>query len=280
MLKAYFDDSGTHAQSKMVAIAGFIGDATVWDSFDANWEPILTAPDKSTRLSEFKMYDCVHGVEEFSPPLWGFADRLACAGRVADVLDATDIMAIGSITVREDIQPLLDNPWFSQKIRGTIYYLCFEHCIQMAVNWTKRYCAATGKQERIALVFDEQSEFSTIAEEIYKEYKKSPVWGEWLVSCSIASSKDFYPLQAADFLAYGTVDLKLREYLPSEKSRDFPVGPVFDRLMQTVARAGGMYDKESLNNLIGHMIETDEAMLAEQKLAIYSLRNKRQRSIP
>ena len=74
MLKAYFDDSGTHAQSKMVAIAGFIGDATVWDSFDANWEPILTAPDKSTRLSEFKMYDCVHGVEEFSPPLWGFAD--------------------------------------------------------------------------------------------------------------------------------------------------------------------------------------------------------------
>ncbi len=266
MLTAYFDDSGTHAGARVIGAAGFIGECTIWSDIDKKWKPLLVSPHGHT-ISEFKMYDCVHGTGEFSRPEWGFADRLHTAGKVVDILsaDEADVMAIGSTVHTGHIAPLMKFEWFSEKLHNHTYYLCFEHCLQMAVNWTKRRCDATGVKEGLAIIFDEQGEFTDLAHAIYKEYKKSSIWGEWLISYTEASSKDFTPLQAADFLAYSTVDMNMRRYYPDNKRPDFPVGPVFDRLLETVARAGGVYDDDSLPGLVRHMIEVDEAKLEEVK---------------
>lgn len=44
MLRAYFDDSGTHADSEVVAIGGLIGTVDQWNEFDRKWKALLAAP--------------------------------------------------------------------------------------------------------------------------------------------------------------------------------------------------------------------------------------------
>lgn len=270
VLKAYFDDSSSHDQAKVISLAGFIGDMEMWKQFDDHWKPLLIAPD-NTSISEYKTYDCVHGFNEFSPPRWSFADRLALTGKLVDVLVDTNALAIGSSVVREHFDPLLQSDWFRHKAPHA-YYLCFQYCIQAAVNWTRRYNAHSGLDEKVALVFDVQTTFARVMADLYLDYERSEIWGDRLVSVSFASSKDFCPLQAADLLAYGTYDLTMRRYYPELKRTDFPVGPVFDRMMdEGIARAGGVYDDEALHGLVTNMIETETALLEKEKrrLATY-----------
>jgi hypothetical protein len=263
VLRAYFDDSGTHDQSKVISLAGFLGDGNMWDRFDNAWSPLLVTPKCGGPLSEFKTYDCVHGVEEFAPPLWNFADRLALAGKAVDVLIQSEVFAIGSAIVRKDFEQRWASEYLSRKCNHP-YYLCFEHCVQMAVHITELWPRNTDSKETVALVFDEHSEFSSLAKHFYDNYKRDGRYKDWLVSLTFSPSDKFKPLQAADLLAYGTGDLVSQKYYPSAR-HDFPIGPVFDRLINNVLNKGGGYDGESLDRLIEHMIQVDEAMIAEEK---------------
>jgi hypothetical protein len=265
VLRAYFDDSGSHDQAKIISLAGFLGDDKVWSDFDHTWAPLLVMPNGGA-LTEFKTYDCVHGTGEFSPPVWNFAERLALAGRAVDVLIKSEAFAIGSSIVRKHFEERWISGYLSSKCNHP-YYLCFEHCVQMAVHATKSWSEHTGSKETVALVFDEQGEFSNLAKQFYDNYKRDGRYKDWLVSLTFAPSNEFMPLQAADLLAYGTNDLVSQRYYPSVR-HDFPVGPVFDRLIHDVANTGGGYDAEALDKLIEHMIQVDEAMIAEEKLRL------------
>jgi hypothetical protein len=44
MLRAYFDDSGTHASSEVILIGGLIGTIAQWDQFEAAWAAKLAQP--------------------------------------------------------------------------------------------------------------------------------------------------------------------------------------------------------------------------------------------
>jgi hypothetical protein len=262
VLKAYFDESGIHAGSKIVTMAGFIADEIVWEEFDKRWAAALTVAGHNPLL-EFKTYDCVHGVHQFSAPGWSFAERLALIGTLVTIITETNLMAIGSSVVRKHLNPLLSNEWFRHKVTAP-YYLCFEHCVQMAVGWTRRYSTATGKRERVALIFDVQRAFAPFALELFRQYEASERWKDDLASISFASSEEFSPLQAADIAAYGTGDLSAQRYYPSERP-DFPIGPVFERLITNVAAAGGVFDEESLKILVVGMIDADRARLDDLK---------------
>ena len=41
MLKAYFDDSGTHNGSAVIAAGGFVAKAEEWDVFEREWSEML-----------------------------------------------------------------------------------------------------------------------------------------------------------------------------------------------------------------------------------------------
>ncbi len=71
MLVAYFDESGTHDQSKVVCIAGLVGTAIEWSRIERPWEENL----RTTRVPWFHANDCEEGIKLFD----GFEPRPAMA---------------------------------------------------------------------------------------------------------------------------------------------------------------------------------------------------------
>jgi hypothetical protein len=67
MLAAYFDDSGTHNDSKVVVWGGFLGTAAQWSDFDKAWRAKLASPlPGKARLKKFSLADCNGSHGEFS----------------------------------------------------------------------------------------------------------------------------------------------------------------------------------------------------------------------
>ncbi|MGH7193684.1 MAG: hypothetical protein ACREJM_09145 [Candidatus Saccharimonadales bacterium] len=59
MLRAYFDDSGTHQNSDVILIGGLIGTREQWDKFEAAWAAKLAEPLPSKpRLRRFHLSEC------------------------------------------------------------------------------------------------------------------------------------------------------------------------------------------------------------------------------
>jgi hypothetical protein len=44
MLTGYFDDSGTHSNSEIVVMAGFVGTGEQWQKFEKTWADKLSKP--------------------------------------------------------------------------------------------------------------------------------------------------------------------------------------------------------------------------------------------
>src|SRR5947208_1882062 len=53
MLAAYFDESGTHSESPIVAVAGFLAPQERWIEYEAKWSRLL----EKWGLSDFHMAD-------------------------------------------------------------------------------------------------------------------------------------------------------------------------------------------------------------------------------
>src|SRR5690242_7645328 len=61
MLVGYFDDSGTHSNSKVCLTAGIIADTVIWDRIERPWKAQL----RRGGYSWFHAVDCEHGENEF-----------------------------------------------------------------------------------------------------------------------------------------------------------------------------------------------------------------------
>jgi hypothetical protein len=64
MLQAYFDETGTHDQSELVAIVGLISTAEKWQAFDVEWRQLLS----NVGSTIFTRPDAMRGME--SSPIY------------------------------------------------------------------------------------------------------------------------------------------------------------------------------------------------------------------
>jgi hypothetical protein len=67
MLRAYFDDSGTHYGSKIVVVAGIMGSESQLLSQELLWRELLKDPVCGLKpaIAEFHAYDCFESKGEF-----------------------------------------------------------------------------------------------------------------------------------------------------------------------------------------------------------------------
>jgi len=78
------------------------------------------------------------------------------------------------------------------------FYLAFEHCMQIAMNWTQN--AWPG--EKVALIFNNQEPEQARMGDIHGAYAQSKAFGAALGSLTFGSRKEIPLLQTADLIAY------------------------------------------------------------------------------
>ncbi|MDO9489305.1 MAG: hypothetical protein Q7J32_13105 [Sphingomonadaceae bacterium] len=77
MLECYFDDSGTHGDSKIVTWGGLMGTSKQWDYLDKRWRKLLAEPlPGKPPLKQFHLSHCAALDGEFKDYKRGESDRL------------------------------------------------------------------------------------------------------------------------------------------------------------------------------------------------------------
>ena len=90
VLTAYFDDSGTHAGSKVVLWAGFLAPEHRWLALDEEWRALLT----KWKISAFHMSHCMALDGEFEG--WREAERDRCIFEFRAVILKFQMFGLGS----------------------------------------------------------------------------------------------------------------------------------------------------------------------------------------
>jgi Protein of unknown function (DUF3800) len=247
VLSAYFDDSGTHSDSDVVVMAGFIGTEDQWEPFDEAWKAKLKEPlPGKPILRRFHMAQCVARRGEFI----GYSDAESDAV-IHDfrqlILDAKltgHVMAVDKVAWDEIIVGPLrvffgDAEWFS-----------VNSCLTYAINKAKEHTS----DRMISLVFDNRPEVIKVSflEPLSKFqtsfYNGDPNFPDWphLIGSSFLSSEVIRPLQAADMLAwesYRHAKRNLHED-PTPEPREH-----LQRFVETELITAGFADRESIKSL-------------------------------
>lgn len=267
VLHGYLDGSGTHEGSKVLTIAGFIGEEATFIELDRRWDKVLNDPRWPTRLSEFHMVDCVHGDGEFRDG-WGYAERLALYGDFTRAIVETSAthklipVGAGAVTgifkqiAQSDLDLLITDGL------GTPFDLTFQLLLQSVLRLTHQQWS----NETIGFLYDkgnkpEADRFNALCNEYAVRFALGDVFDSW----GQADSKTFTPLQAADLFAFGTLHLAQLNHFPSEMEPYFPTIPAFWSMLLKIQADGGIYDLKALNKLLVK-VKAKERMPTKQEL--------------
>lgn len=219
MLVAYMDESGIHAGSRICAIAGYVGPAEEWQTFEHRWKRAIT----DAGITAFHMATFQSRRGEFAG--WSDLRREQLLAELVGIIKARDLLGVGSGLVIEDYERLSDEDktWMTHGNPEKPYFLCFQHCIVEAAH------RADGlpPQEKVAFAFDRQDEFSAEAIRLYNDMKGQADWENkhrLADAVGFASKVETVALQAADLLAYECYKhLENRLYDPQRGVR-WPMG--------------------------------------------------------
>lgn len=198
MLKAYFDDSGTHAGSNVVVMGGLIGSITQWNAFEQEWRdklahPLLGKP----ALRKWSTADCRARVGEFRDYDHHGAERDAVTRDFRKIIIDSELIGIASAIDQTAWDELVVGP--ARGVLGTALEACFTHCIAQTALIASTHPEA---KDDIAIVFDQGIETERL-NRITRAYK-SQLLDRNLVSIAFADVGRILPLQAADMVATET----------------------------------------------------------------------------
>jgi Protein of unknown function (DUF3800) len=240
VLKAYFDDSGTHDQSKAVVWAGFMATSDEWALFEPPWAALRDREG----LTRFHAADFQNGEGECKNPLeWPAARREAVRADFRAIIASRKVIGLGAVVRADDWYALSDPALISRF--GDPINLALEHCIQLALHWA---CAAavqqTGRVEKVQFFFDLREPKMTEARirDIGKRYES-----EWFEGLSFVQMRNILPLQAADMLAYETYRLETSRIKGS--GTEPPLGAHLNAMLRGVPIYGQYYDEAALRRL-------------------------------
>jgi hypothetical protein len=213
ILTAHIDESGTHADSPISVMAGYVDNATRWKRFEADWAALVAkagvrhihAVDLFKRTSQFKGWK----PEEIN--------ALAIA---LDNVIAEHLQLGFSVIVRDDdyrnIYGVGPHPRRRQKDTkyGVLFRACLVFVPGVIASEFLKLVGQTAMAEPTTINFAlEGSEKDGDARRLFDLYKKDalPEWRH-LVGTFKTSTKDSVGAQAADFLAYAIYRAEILEH--------------------------------------------------------------------
>lgn len=195
MLAAYFDDSGTHGDSKIVSWGGFIGTDTQWGKFDDEWRSKLAAPvPGKPRLKKFSLADCERHRGEFQGYSRSESDLLQ--NEMREIIVKHKLLGVAYSVDRNAYDRIITGT-ARQFLGGDAEVVCFSACFNGAIERAVQYFP---HEKMLSLHFDQgrkSPKLDAIIAHVQGRYYGLPE----LVNISFDLVEKFTPLQAADIIA-------------------------------------------------------------------------------
>jgi hypothetical protein len=196
MLTAYFDDSGTHAGSNIVLVAGILGTEWQLRSLERLWRKHIDKPldGAKPRLRRYHATDCFNSTNEFSG--WSRTETDYFSHELQTAIIESGVSAYGIGVQRNDWDEIV-----SGELRGFLgdaEGYAITQCYVKTLQWSRENTF----DPEITFVFDNRpSEIQRRAKTIgdaFARHSENPR----VAACEFFSSYDVCALQAADLFAW------------------------------------------------------------------------------
>jgi hypothetical protein len=206
LLKAFMDESGTHDQSPVLTVGGYIGTAKEWRSFTKEW---------NRQLRPVKVYhstDCQNLRGEFEG--WSPTQRDAFVIRMLKVIrDANIGGVIVGIVMRDYEEAISKYP--DLQMLGRPYTTCFHWAIETVIQDLWRH----NMHNRLAFIH-EINDYQHEAVDAFNAIRGHYNPGNRMMSLAFGEKAEFVPLQAADIVVY-ECNKRLRDFKkPNRRALD------------------------------------------------------------
>ncbi len=192
ILTVYADESGTHADSQAITLAGYISTPDRWERFEAEWRAALA----DFGVGMFHMTDFENRVGEFSD--WPEALRRERLSRLVKVIDDHALASFSVAFLRSDYEAVV-TPEAHAYVGGP-----YGMAAVMAMIALGRQMNLIGLYGSLAYVFESGSSGLGQVLKVFTDNMNDPKRRDelHLASISFQDKRWFIPLQAADILAY------------------------------------------------------------------------------
>lgn len=141
-LTAYFDESGTHGDSPVSVVAGYLATTAQWRVFETRWRKMLRA----AGIDVFHMVDLENFRGEFQG--WSEEQRRKLIREATRIIRTQTEMGVGLATLVQDFENTVTLPF--QALFGGIYGWCGWFALDIAAQWA----ADAGNTNPINYIFE------------------------------------------------------------------------------------------------------------------------------
>jgi hypothetical protein len=196
ILRAYFDDAGTHASSDVTVMGGLIGTVEQWTRFETSWAERLADPLPGYGKSPLRMFHLNHCVRHW--PKSEF-ERYSDTESAALRHDFRQIIIDAKLT---GVAAAVDKKAWDQLVVGRVRNLlgdsisvCFQKCIEEIVRFSEP------KRHGFDLAFWFDQGIQTPFLEQISGLWTRPEFGSLVKSVNFSKVECVLPLQGADIVA-------------------------------------------------------------------------------
>ena len=233
VLHGYFDESGTHSNSKAISVAGYLATSDQWQKFDVEWKQAM----EDFELEFFHMTDFVARRAPYDK--WDDDQRRERLSRLIELINGNVFAGIGFALPMSEYYKA-----FSKRAKeycGGAYGLAATVCFMDAAMAVKD----EHPKARIAYIFEQGVKGRGQVMKIFDHACDDPKLRDdrRLLSLKYENKRDFRPLQAADILAY-----ELYRHLPIQigESQQSPRLSVLNSLTKCPRNYWKTFDEETM----------------------------------
>jgi len=191
VLKAFFDDSGTHDNSDVIVMGGLIAPEEAWANLEPKWQAGLD----HFGIRKMHMSHCERGWGEFEG--WSQYCKDQAISLFSDLVCETGGRLLASAVSRKVWETVTGEvPDLKIVFQQPIDFL-FNTCMRRALESRR---ATSTEPEEVAVTFDTREQNLHFWEDLASNYEKK--WPQRMVGYSFGSMERVLPLQAADMVAY------------------------------------------------------------------------------
>jgi hypothetical protein len=238
---AFFDESGTHDESEVVAVGGLLATYEAWVRAELEWKRVLSNKD----VAVFHFSEFMARRPAFD---WPNEERDAFMERLTTIIGENITLGIAYGIYREDYAVL---PATLRTEFKDIYHCCSYFCLESLVKWRKTF-AGPDLPHPLQFLFDRKKGFEGHAAAIYYEVIKDIDAGSFFGDMAFGSKDDDVPLQMADLL----IGVAIRKF-KRERTQGYEAPP--DRAEQSMNRKKRLLliglQKEELHGVVKAILD-------------------------